>query len=219
MPDCDCGDAFRDFDEKTARRELADYRFSGPDRSTRLLLELIEAERGDAATLLDIGGGVGALHHELLAAGFASATDVDGSAAFVAASQDEAERRGHAARLIYRQGDFVRLAEEIEAADVVTLDRVICCYPDMPTLVSLSAARARRLYGLVHPRDDWWMRAIVSLPNLLARLFRRQPIYLHRTQDVHRAVEAEGLRLRAERRTFAWHVSLWTRSAPAIEVS
>ena len=45
------------------------------------------------------------------------------------------------------------MSDEIEAADVVTLDRVICCYPDMEALVGRSAERALRLYGLVHPRD------------------------------------------------------------------
>jgi magnesium-protoporphyrin O-methyltransferase len=212
VSDCECGFSYRDFDDKTARRELKAYRRSGPDRSTRILLDLIEAERGDASSLLDIGGGVGAIHHELLEAGFASATDVDGSAAFVAASREEAERRGHAARLTHRQGDFVRLAPEIEAADVVTLDRVICCYPDMPALVGLSAARARRLYGLVHPRDDWWMRVAVAIPNFFNRLFRKQPIYLYRTRDVDRTVERAGLALRAERRTLAWRVSLYARA-------
>jgi hypothetical protein len=53
----------------------------------------------------------------------------------------------------FQYGDFVALAPALSAADVVTLDRVICCYDDMPALVGRSAALAERLYGVVYPRD------------------------------------------------------------------
>ncbi len=42
-------------------------------------------------------------------------------------------------------GDFVEVAGSIQPADIVTLDRVICCYPDVERLVGLSSQRATRL--------------------------------------------------------------------------
>ena len=56
--------------------------------------------------------------------------------------------RGRAARQLhdrvrYEVGDFVALAPDVEPADVVALDRVVCCYPDMAALVSpVGGARA-----------------------------------------------------------------------------
>ncbi len=41
----------------------------------------------------------------------------------------------------------------MDDADIVTLDRVGCCYLAVDELVTASAAHARRLYGLVLPRE------------------------------------------------------------------
>ena len=46
------------------------------------------------ATLLDIGGGVGAIRHELLAAGATSVTSVDASGPYLDAARSESKRRG-----------------------------------------------------------------------------------------------------------------------------
>ncbi len=91
--------------------------------------------------LLDIGGGVGAIAHALLQVGARQATDIDASTAYLAAARDEAARRGLVDRMSFQHGDFVALAPTLPATDIVTLDRVICCYDNMPELVSLSAAR------------------------------------------------------------------------------
>ncbi|UCC73007.1 MAG: methyltransferase domain-containing protein [Gemmatimonadota bacterium] len=81
----------------------------------------------EGATLLDIGGGVGVIQHELLDAGARGATGVEAVPRYLAAARGEAERRGHAERVDLVLGDFVELAGAIEPADMVTLDRVICC--------------------------------------------------------------------------------------------
>ena len=107
----------------------------------------------EGATLLDIGGGIGVIQHELLDSGAAQATSVEASSAYLSAARSESERRGLVDRVTYHHGDFVDLAESIQPADVVTLDRVLNVYPDWERLASLSAERARRLYGVVIPRD------------------------------------------------------------------
>jgi len=145
MSHCQCDGIERCFNAQRVSKELARYRRNGPLKNTRLLLEALQAQtpepRVPELTLLDIGSGVGAIAHGLLQAGVGQATDVDASVAYLAAAREEAERRGLADRLSFRQGDFVTLAASIPPADIVTLDRVICCYDDMPALVGLSAAR------------------------------------------------------------------------------
>jgi hypothetical protein len=78
-----------------------------------------------------------------------------------------------AERSPYRHGDFVELAESIPPADIVTLDRVINVYPDWERLVRLSAAHARRLYGLVYPRDTRFVRLLIIAMNLVLRSLRK----------------------------------------------
>ncbi len=214
-----CTGIEREFDRKTAARELKRYRRAGPTRSTRLLLEALRAADGFGRmrTLLDIGGGVGTLHHELLdsgmGAGVESAVHVDASTAYLAAAREEAERRGHVERVEFRHGDFVELAGGLDDADMVTLDRVICCYPAMEELVGRSVARARELYGLVYPRPVWWVRFGIPLANLWFQL-RRSPfrVFLHPPEQVDAVVRRGGFERRSEARTWLWQVVVYGRA-------
>ena len=153
-----CQGIERWFNKKLAAKELRQYRKKGPARTTRMLIEALKAEGIEGMTLLDIGGGIGTIQHELLGAGVSSAINLEGSTAYLETAKEEAERRGHAHRVRYHHGDFVGLASDIQGADIVTLDRVICCYPDFPALVGLSSARAGKLYGVVYPHDTWWAK-------------------------------------------------------------
>jgi magnesium-protoporphyrin O-methyltransferase len=144
------------YNQKHAASQLRKYREKGPIASTQTLIDALKTEGVQDATLLDIGGGIGAIQHELLAAGAAHATSVDASALYLEAAQEESTRRGLGDRVTYRHGDFVELAESIPPADIVTLDRVINVYPDWERLVELSAARVQCLYGLVYPETRPW---------------------------------------------------------------
>ena len=203
------------FDRRRAIKDLRDYRRHGPAATTRALIEACRAGV-EHATLLDIGGGVGAIQFELLAAGAREATSVDASADYLAAAREEAARRGVTARIRFQQGDFVELAPQIPAADVVTLDRVVCCYAQMEPLVRLSAERCRRLYGLVYPRDLWLERTVVRLQNVIRRLlgnpFRS---YVHSVAAMDALIRTLGFALRRKVRTFVWEVAVYERRAPA----
>jgi predicted RNA methylase len=202
------------FNAKVAACDLRRYRKKGPRRSTRLLLEALKAEAVEGKTVLDIGGGVGAIQHELLDAGAASATSVEASLPYLKAAKEESARRGHRGRADFRHGDFVGLAAEIADADVVTLDRVICCYPDVQALVSRSAARARVFYGLVYPRDTRLVRLGFATVNLLLRLLRKpMRAFVHRADEVERLIEAAGLSSHRAARAGIWQVALYRRTA------
>jgi 2-polyprenyl-3-methyl-5-hydroxy-6-metoxy-1,4-benzoquinol methylase len=201
------------FGEKTARHDLRRYRKRGPSKPTRMLLEALQREGIERATVLDIGGGIGAIQQELLDAGAARATSVEASAAYLRAAREEAERRGRTDRISYQAGDFVAIADRVEPADVVTLDRVICCYPDMQSLVSRSADRAQRLYGLVYPRDTWWVAVGFRVMNLILRLARRAfRVHVHPTSAIDAVAREHGLIPKLARRAGpVWQVTLYAR--------
>lgn len=163
------------YNHKKAASELRRYREKGPIPSTRALIDALVAEGVEGATVLDIGGGIGAVQHELLAAGAAQVTSVDASASYLEAAREEASRRGVEDRVTYRHGDLVDVAESVPPADIVTLDRVLNVYPDWKRLVELSAARAQRLYGVVYPRNTPFVRLVIFVMNLFLRL-RRTPV-------------------------------------------
>jgi hypothetical protein len=208
-----CQDAEDVFSSRLARSELADYRKHGARKTTRILLDKLKQAGVKGLSLLDIGGGVGAIPHELIPAGLEQAIDVDASSSYIKASQEEAQARGHADRIQYRHGDFVTLAPDIEAADIVTLDRVVCCYPDVQALIDLSAERAKQFYALVYPRDNIVFRALMPLVNLLAfriwgKAFRT---YIHDSQKIDARIRAKGLELREHRKTGLWQVFIYQR--------
>jgi magnesium-protoporphyrin O-methyltransferase len=209
---CQCQGIERFFDDKVAARELKDYRRKGPGKTTRWLIEALVAEGVAGKTLLDIGGGVGVIQHELLQAGAGSATNVDASSAYLNAARQEAERRGYVERVNYHFGNFVELASQIEPVDIVTLDRVICCYHDMIALVGLSAARAGALYGVVYPRATWWMKLGVKIINNVSWLTRNPfRIFVHPTPAVEAVIHANGLKQRFHRQTLLWQVVVYGR--------
>jgi magnesium-protoporphyrin O-methyltransferase len=217
MKDCHCIQAIESlFNEKEARNNLKAYRKDGPAGTTRILIDALKslAKDVEGMTLLDIGGGVGAIQHELLNAGVSRATGVDASTAYLKAAQKEAKRQGHADKVTYHHANYVDLAPQIPPADIVTLDRVICCYHDVQALVGLSAAKASALYGLVYPRDTWWTRAAVHLANLYFRVVRNPfRTYVHHTQTVNSLVRDNGLQQRFYKTSGPWQVVVYVRSA------
>jgi ribosomal protein L11 methyltransferase PrmA len=216
MPDqlpCDCPACPNLFSSEAARDALRRYRRRGPDPTTRELIEAVAAQGVEGATVLDIGGGVGAVQLGLLEAGAASTDSVDFSSPYVAVAREEAERRGFADRTVHREGDFVILADEVPPADIVTLDRMICCYGDMPALVARSADHARRTIGLVYPRDTWWTRAISRLMNLAHRVgLGKLDWYIHREPAIDALIRGAGFERRFLRRHALWQVALYVRA-------
>jgi magnesium-protoporphyrin O-methyltransferase len=209
---CQCQGCDSQFGVQHAEKDLKRYRRSGPDVTTRLLLDALKTQGLQGATLLDVGAGIGVVHHELLSAGARSAIHIDATIANNRVAEQEATRRGHREQVIFLSGDFVDLAPRIAAADIVTLDRVICCYSDMEQLVDASAAKARRLYGAVYPRERWLLKAWIVVENL-ARRIRGNPFqtYIHPIRAIDRALERNGLRPSLVRDTFAWRVAVYSR--------
>lgn len=201
------------YTEKRATSELRKYREKGPIPSTRALVDALKAEGVKGATLLDIGGGIGAIQHELIDAGVSQATSVDASAPYLDAARAESERRGHAGRVTYLHGDFVDLAGSVRPADIVTLDRVINVYPDWERLAGLAAARAERLYCLVHPRETRMVRLVILGMNLVLRLLRKPVRAAVRPADaIERIARENGLIPHVSRNVgAAWQVSIFRR--------
>lgn len=202
------------FNRRTALRDLRAYRKHGPAATTRALIDaLVRTGRGvEQSTLLDIGGGVGAIQLALLRAGAREAIDVDVSAPYLDAAREEAARRAVGERIRFQLGDFVDLAPEIPVVDIVTLDRVVCCYAQVEPLVRLSAERARRLYGLVYPRDRWLMRAVVRIENMFRRLWRNPfRSYVHSVAAMDALIRSLGFTRRYQVRTFGWEVAVYEK--------
>jgi len=207
-----CGAIDEQFNARVAQREVAHYRKKGPGPTTKLLRDGVTAEGHPMATLLDIGAGIGALTFELLDHGVRRAVSVDASAACVAAGREEAGRRQRAEQVEWVQGDYVALAEKLQSADVVTLDRVVCCYPRFEPLLAAAVRHAHRCIAISYPRDVWYVRMALAGENALRRLKRKDfRVLLHPPREMEQLVRSEGFALSTRRTTWAWCVDVYVR--------
>src|SRR2546422_3599015 len=114
---CNPTDYRRLFSRKFASRDARRYRKRGLTGTSRTLVELAGDVRG--ATVLDVGGGIGAIELELLAAGAARATNVELSGGYEEEAteliatrglSDRVERRDAGLRATARAGEGSRRA-------------------------------------------------------------------------------------------------------------
>jgi len=214
---CSCHDygaaAERQFTERRAARDLESYRAKGPGSTTRLLRDgLIQAGQVNGV-VLDIGTGIGALIFELLEAGATRAIAVDASPAFIATASREAARRNSLDAIQFVADDFLDVAHQIPSAAIVTLDRVVCCYPTAIQLLSEALRHAERRFAFSYPRDRWYARVWNAILNGKRRLtgnsFRT---YIHSPSEMARVVTAAGFRRMSHRGTWGWSVDVYARS-------
>jgi 2-polyprenyl-3-methyl-5-hydroxy-6-metoxy-1,4-benzoquinol methylase len=201
------------FSEAEAKAEVKNYRRRGPANQTKLILEAVRSLRLTDAALLDIGGGIGAIHHELLGNVAREATHVDASSAYLKIATEEAQRRGHSEQVKFIHADFTDVALDLPEVDVVTLDRVVCCYPDYRRLLKAAARKSRKAVALTYPRETWYMRIGLRFINFFQRLMNDPfRVFLHPVQGMESLLNSEGLQKVSTRRLFVWEMSLYQRA-------
>jgi magnesium-protoporphyrin O-methyltransferase len=202
----------RFFGSRIARRDAKRYRRRGLDETAQRLVDELAAHGVEGASVLEPGGGVGAIDLELLRRGASRATVVELSHGYDEEAAGLAREAGAVDRIERRHGDFVDQAGLVEDADVVVMHRVVCCYPDPERLVGAAANRAERLLALSFPRDTWWMRWGARVANVCCRIVGGIELYVHPPGAVARAAEAAGMTtVLHEPASRIWRVAVFER--------
>jgi 2-polyprenyl-3-methyl-5-hydroxy-6-metoxy-1,4-benzoquinol methylase len=204
---CDPRGCDRVFGRRFAKHSAARYRRRGLDRLGGRVVELLTARGVEGMTVLEIGGGVGDIQLELLRRGATAATNLELSPAY----EDDAARlagdAGMAARVSRRLADLATDPEAVGMADVVVLNRVVCCYPDYAKLLTAAAGRARHQLIFSHPPRNIVSRAFAAVQNLILRASRREfRVFTHPPADMLAVLAEHGLRPVASRRGLVWQV-------------
>ncbi len=183
------------FGERSARHDAKRYRRKGLDDTGKRIVNVLRERGLEGATVLEIGGGVGAIEVEVLRAGAARAVNVELSPYYEAAARGLWREAGIAEQAEYKVADIAADGAEVDPADAVVMHRVVCCYPDADGLVGAAAARARRLLVMSFPRERVLIRAGLAAVNLVARLLRWEyRSYVHPPEEILAAAERRGLR-------------------------
>jgi magnesium-protoporphyrin O-methyltransferase len=204
--------ANQQFDQEKVAQELKRYRQKGPGRTTRQLIDGIAESVGIRGTVLDIGAGIGSLTLALLERGASTAVAVDASAAYVSEAREEAGQRGHSDAIRFVHADFVMAAPELPSAGIVTLDRVVCCYPSCTQLLDAAVTHAERCLAVSYPRDAWYVRAAMGLENGQRRLVRNSfRTFVHPVAMIEGTITRAGLRLSSRRESWMWSADVYVR--------
>jgi hypothetical protein len=201
----------RVFGKRQARKDARRYRRKGLDETAQRIVDGLTDCGVSDATVLEVGGGVGAIDIELLKAGAREATVVELSEEYDEEARSllaESQLQGRVAR---RHGDFVQVGGDIEPADVVVMHRVVCCYPDPEALVGAAALHAGRLLALSFPRESWWIRIGWYVVDAWFRLVYRFESYVHAHSRILGAARSAGFTPVHEQAGWLWHVAVLER--------
>lgn len=215
MSDCCSPKGYRwVFSERSARSEAGRYRRKGLDATSRRIVDFVKGQGITGRTVLEVGGGIGAVQIELLKAGAARAVSVELTPTYEDVARDLLTEAGLADRVERRVMDFAQAAPEVESADVVVLNRVLCCYPDMPRLTGAAADHARQVLVMSYPRPSWWLRAGLGVGNMVLGLTRREfHTFVHQPAQIIATAKAHGLRPVLDQTGLMWTVAGLNRAS------
>lgn len=210
---CDPTSYRRLFNSREARRRLRRYRKKGLDPLTRGVVDYLSSREIDDADVLEVGGGLGNLQLELFRAGAATSVNVELSGGYEDAAAELFESEGLGDRVERRLGDFVAERDRVSPADIVVLNRVVCCYPHMPAMMEAAVDKAKRFLALTFPRERWFMKASIAAGNAWWALrscdFRA---YVHPVDEIESMARDAGFEVAHRDRSLGWQAVVFEKA-------
>jgi hypothetical protein len=201
------------FKPRLAQRSLDQYRKKGHGELEQRMVAAASEDRLEGARVLEIGGGIGTIQTELLEAGAERGEVVELVAAWEPYARELAREKGLEGRTGFRIADVLDDAESVERAEVVVMNRVVCCSPDGVQLTGVAARLATRTLVLSFPRDIFWLRVGVRLLNAGMRLARRSfRGFVHPRDALLGAARSEGLGLVETGQSGVWEFAALRRA-------
>ena len=207
-----CCGANQLFDEKSAKKELKRYLNKGVKGPTKRLTDAFKKLNLNGLSLLDIGGGIGTISLELIPYGISKVVSIDASSGYLNSAKSEAEKR-HYTFINYHLGDFVAESEQIELHDIVTLDKVLCCYPYVDELLKTSLSKTAKYYALVYPQTHWMAHLSAMFVNLRMKI-QRNPFrtFIHSSKLIESAIKDAGFsKIYTDRIGVSWQVHIYKK--------
>ena len=200
------------FDKKEAAKNLKKYQKKGPEKFNQRLLDGLYQHELNNLTLLDIGGGIGILQHELLKKGVVKTTDVDFSPESIATAKELMQENNAEGKMEFVYADFNDCHNDVKKHDIVTLARVVCCYPNAVELLNNSTAKANQYYGLIYPRTGFIAQIVQKIMNF-GMYLKKNPfrVYMHSEKLINETICNNGFEKVYYASAFPWRIALYRK--------
>ena len=209
---CKPGDLEPIFSPRRAENEERRYARRGLVGESRRIFRMLVSRGVRGRSVLEVGGGLGVVGLELVRAGAVRATTVDLSSGYDIPARRLIDRAGLADRIDRVVANYVSEADRVGDADIVTMQQVVCCYPDAAGLVAAAAAHARELLVITMPMEWPWHHLGAVLINLWPRIAGSPwRFFIHPTRTVVAAAEGLGMRLTERARGPFWQTLVFDR--------
>ncbi len=192
------------------------YKKEGLSRSSRILMTWLVEEELSGKTLLDMGCGAGSFAIEALKNGASSCVGVDLSPGMIRTAASLAAEVGVQSRAKFEVGNVA--LGNLGASDIVVMDKVLCCYPEVEPLVRNAASASRQAIGFVVPRNEglwkWPLRLAARIDNLVRKWRKHRPsgFYVHSLKTIDKSLSEAGFMVVKKRASRIWLVFLYWRS-------
>lgn len=196
------------------------YKKEGLSKSSKILMNWLVEEGLSGKTLLDLGCGAGTFSVEALKNGASASTGFDLAPEMIMAADSLAAEMGFDKRARFSLGNAA--SADLPASDVVVMDKVICCYPEVGSLLKNASSAGQERIGFTVPRDEglwkWPLRLAMRTGNLVYRLRRRKNnwFYVHSLKRIDGTLRGAGFARERKAASRMWLVFLYKKGIEAL---
>ena len=138
--------------------------------------------------------------------------DVDASNGYLEVVKSHAVENDYMDKAQFQYGDFVEKANEINMYDFVTLDKVVCCYPDYESLLDQALKKCENTIALIFPIGGPIPKIFVQIEKIYFYLKKISfGTYIHSPRDIEKFIVSKGFKTVHKKISFPWHVQIYTK--------
>jgi 2-polyprenyl-3-methyl-5-hydroxy-6-metoxy-1,4-benzoquinol methylase len=180
------------FDDES-KQMLEDFKKEGLDDTSLVVSDALGSRGLSGLSILELGCGIGALSLELLKKGATSVRGLDLSSQMIQLARSLASEAGVSEKVAFERGDGAKA--DLPSSDVVILDKVLCCYPDLIALLDNSTSAARRYYVISLPDESRRATILLRLVLPLQAIFPWRSsfrFFIHPTRKIEERLRIKG---------------------------
>lgn len=202
------------FNAKTAAKEYNKYLKKGPGKATAKINQQLAGLNLENKSLIDVGGGIGAIQWWFLEQGGQQTTDIDASSGYLKKAEDHALNNGWRNKTSFIEGDCTEKYNEVDDAHFITLDKVVCCYPNYEEILAITCNKAKEAVTLSYPMDGIIAQTLRSL-GVLFFMLKKNPYrpYVHPVKEIRAVFANNGYERVAHDVSFPWHIETYKKVA------